>query len=111
MGRLIRVRTEDEFVAILRAERAILFFWVPWAIQARQAERVVKAWIRDRNPPVDVHRVEPDDQPFVVQWLAEQGKEQLGYTGNGAVAWLREGRIVKELLSPLWGGPDNLGRL
>jgi hypothetical protein len=34
MGGLKRVQTEDEFASILRAERAILFFWVPWAIHS-----------------------------------------------------------------------------
>jgi hypothetical protein len=83
MGGLKRVQTEAEFAAILRTERAILFFWVPWEIQARQAQRVVEAWLRDCNPPVHVHRVEPDDQAFVVQWLAEQGKEQLSRNAEG----------------------------
>lgn len=110
MSQIRRVQTEDEFEALLRADRAIVFFWVPWAIQARWAERVVEAWVRDHTPPVDVHRVDPDDQPFVVRWLAGKGKEMLGYAGSGAVIWLREGRIVAELLSPLWGGQNELDR-
>jgi hypothetical protein len=103
-----RLLTEEEFNACLRAERLILFFWVPWSCYARDAEAVVGSLAECDRPPAEVIRVEPDEQPFVVRWLAEQGKGDLATAGSGAIAWLRSGAVVAELMSPLWSGPQEL---
>jgi hypothetical protein len=50
MSGLNRLRSEDEFQALLRARRAILFFWVPWAAQAFRAEAIVETWAREQPP-------------------------------------------------------------
>jgi hypothetical protein len=108
MNVIRRLVTEEEFNACLRAERLILFFWVPWSCYARDAEAVVGSWAAGDRLPAEVIRVEPDEQPFVVRWLAEQGKDQLATAGSGAVAWVKSGVLVAELMSPLWGGPQEL---
>jgi hypothetical protein len=103
-----RLVTEEEFNVCLRAERLILFFWVPWSCYARDAEAVVASWAASDRPPAEVVRVEPDEQPFVVRWLAEQGKAQLATAGSGAVAWVLSGALVADLMSPLCSGPQEL---
>jgi hypothetical protein len=106
MSVIRRFVTEEEFNACLRAERVILFFWVPWSCYARDAEAVVASWAESDRPPAEVIRVEPDEQPFVVRWLAEQGKDQLATAGSGAVAWVKSGTLVADLMSPLRSGPE-----
>lgn len=103
-----RLVNEEEFDACLRAKRSILFFWVPWSSYARDAEEVVAVWAASDRPPAEVILVEPDDQPFVVRWLAEQGKGQLATAGSGAVVWVKSGVLVADLMSPLWSGPEGL---
>jgi hypothetical protein len=103
-----RLVTEENFNACLGAERVILFFWVPWSVYARDAEAVVASWAASDRPPAEVIRVEPDEQPFVVRWLGEQGKGQLATAGSGAVACVRSGALVAELMSPQWSGPQEL---
>jgi hypothetical protein len=95
-----RLVTEEEFNACLRAER------VPWSCYARDAEAVVASWAESDRPPAEVIRVEPDEQPFVVRWLTEQGKEQLATTGSGGVGWVKSGVLVADLMSPLRSGPE-----
>jgi hypothetical protein len=111
MNGIKHIQSEDEFQSLLQARRAIVFFWVPWAIQARRSQAIVETWVREKCLPVEVNRVDPDDQPFVVGWLDQQGKDYLGYTGYGALAWLEAGHVVAELVSPMHGGEQELQRL
>src|SRR5262245_7064147 len=91
------IETDEEFQAVLDADRAILFFWVAWSRAAIDVQYVVEKWLETHKPFVAVHRVHHEDLPLVEQWLAEQGKEYLGYAGVGHVAWLRAGRPVTDL--------------
>jgi hypothetical protein len=111
MGQFMRVQTEEEFDARLHARRAMLFIWVPWSVEAREAQAMIRIWVRNLPPSVNVYRVDPDEQPFVAPWLEEQhrkGSLQLG--GYGEVVWLRAGKVIGEILHPVWSSQDELDR-
>lgn len=91
-----RIRTQEEFNIVLKKDRAIVFFWVRWSPVARKAEKLLRQSLQERCPLATVYRVDPDDQPYVRQWLADQRKDYLGFLGNGEVAWVRRGVIVAD---------------
>lgn len=96
---LKRVQTEQEFDALLRKEQAVLFFFVLWGPD-RYAEEKAAAWAAKRKPPLEVQRVDPDEQPFVMKWLVKQNREDLAYVGAGCMAWLNSGKIVASVNHP-----------
>jgi hypothetical protein len=108
---LREVKRAEEFNSVLAADRAALFFWVNWSLDARHSETVVRAWVRDSRLPFEVYRAVPDQQPFVSSWLAQQGREDMGYLGGGAVVWLHKGAVVAEAPLPRKLGKSGLQRL
>jgi hypothetical protein len=109
MSQLKTIQTEEAFRTLLPADRAILFFWVGWSIHPHRVQSVVEKWLDAHRPSVEVHRVDPDELPLVQQWLVDQGKESLAYSGSGGIAWLRAGRLVADLtLYDLRRGPELL---
>jgi hypothetical protein len=90
------VGTEEEFRAVLRADRAALFFWCDWSVNPQIAKPVVEAWVREDRPPFGVFLVHPDRQPYVRRWLARQEEENdfHPYEGSAWVVWLSRGVMV-----------------
>src|SRR5690242_21645771 len=68
-NQLERVDTEQEFKAVLRADRAVLFVWVMGPVDVAITQPVIEAWIRDCPPPAEVYRVAPYEQPYVYRWM------------------------------------------
>src|SRR5437879_2616210 len=103
---LPEVQSEEEFQAILGADRAALVFRGKWSTESMLSERVVKTWVGEGRPAFGVYLVDPDDQPYVRRWLEEQGRDNSfhPYQKRGTVTWLRRGQIVGELSTPWAGG-------
>jgi hypothetical protein len=110
---LRRLRTEEEFRAVLRADRVALFFLGKWSTDSVLAKALVENWVRERQPPFGVFLVDPDEQPYVRAWLAGQERDDAfqTYQRKGAVLWLRRGEIAAETLTPRLGGQRELGLL
>jgi hypothetical protein len=97
-----RVQTEAEFQAVLRADRAALFFFGGWSQDSVNSRRLVEAWVRECRPAFGVFLVDPDEQPFARQWLVEQWRDDAfhHYQRQGAVIWLCRGEIAAEEIWP-----------
>lgn len=106
---ILRIRTQEEFNAVLKKDRAIVFFWVRWSMYVGASEKLVQQWMQKYAPSAPVYRVDAD-QPYVQQWLAGQRRDDLGTTGGGEVAWFRRGVIVAEQMCPYQGRPGDLQR-
>jgi hypothetical protein len=106
-----RVRTEDEFRAVLKKDRAALFFWDVYSVYTAKSEAVVTSWVRRRQPPVEVYRVAAYEQHYVWDWLAERGNEGVARRCRGSVVWLRKGEMVAESTYPAEAGEGGLQRL
>lgn len=107
---MLRVQSKEEWDRLLRSERIILFLWVKWSLYAKESEKVVRVWVASGSPPVEVYRVDPDEQDYVMQWLKEQGQEDVAYVGGGGVVWIRAGEIVGKAKFPYQGTPADLDR-
>jgi hypothetical protein len=110
---LQRVQTEEEFEEVLQADRAALFFFGKWSVDAVHAQTLVAGWVRESQPPFPVFLVDPDEQPSARRWLERQGRDTVyhPYQRRGAVVWLRRGKIVAETTNPTPGGLRELQRL
>jgi hypothetical protein len=100
------IRSGRELEEARSSPRALVFLWVDWAMQAVRSrprvDRITTAW-QDRNPqlPIDVYLIDLSEQAgenweAVQEWLRSEGKpvDLLTSGGNGALLWVREGRVV-----------------
>jgi hypothetical protein len=97
-NRLRRIRTEEEFNAMLTEERAALLFFGRWSQDAVISRGYVEAWVRQRQPRFGVYLVAPEEQPYARRWLEEQGLDNSfhPYESRGAVLLLRRGAVAAE---------------
>jgi squalene-hopene/tetraprenyl-beta-curcumene cyclase len=103
------IETDDEFNAILSAESAIVFVYVPWSGPARISQRVVEEWITTHPPSSPVYRVDPDDKSFVQEWMKrEDPRNEWRFGGWGEVLWLKTGHIVAIVNKPFDAGISRL---
>lgn len=109
-GRFMRVETAEQFEAVLKEERAVLFIACCVSIPAVRSRGVVEDWVREDRPRCPVYCVDPLLQPFIEDWLDKQGRSDLYTGGHGETVWLRNGVIVGESFSPLEEGREGLQR-
>jgi hypothetical protein len=100
-GQFIQIETAEQFGAVLKEERAILFIACSMSIPAVRSEHIIEEWVREDRPPDPVYRVDPWKHPFVEDWMDKQGRSDLYTGGHGETVWLRNGEIVGEIFSPL----------
>ena len=98
----IPVTTEEEFRAVLREGQAALFVGHPISTSAALSQLSVEAWVREARPWYPVYIAKLGDQPYIDRWFEQGG---LGvhhqyYAGQGAVLWLRRGKVVTVLPDP-----------
>jgi hypothetical protein len=110
MNRLKKVANKDEFTDLLGDERAIFFVYVPWAGDAKRSKAVIESWLNRQDSYADVYQIEPDQQPFIAQWLFDQGYRHLSSMGSGEVIWTQFGRIVAVQMHAASAGVEHLTR-
>ncbi len=106
--RLRAVSSEAEFQAVLRADRAAVFFLGKWSTYSLTSQRLVESWVVEQQPAFAVLLVDPDEQPYVRRWMEEKGLEDSMHTRQrrGTVVWLRRGEVVAEAVCPASGDAE-----
>jgi hypothetical protein len=100
------VVTKADLNEALSQERAFLFLWVNWAIQARHSEiavrKLLESWAREypdcraQAYRVDISDEETGGWELIAEWLrgAVQPQVLSSFGGNGELLWLRSGKVA-----------------
>jgi hypothetical protein len=114
------ITSKDDLDEALLKERAFVFLWVNWAIQARYSEaevrRLLGTWEKDYPQcmapayRIDVSEQEGAMWDAVAEWLQarEPPRADLMWAGAGALLWLRSGSIVAAVKYAAQIGHDQL---
>jgi hypothetical protein len=102
--KLVALATDLDQVRSL--QRALVFIYVNWAIQARHSDAAYRDFLAslEREHPTEeipVYRVDLSEQEGEVwagirKWLKEEGQphDSLSYGGYGAMLWVRLGKVA-----------------
>jgi len=114
------VKLVHDLDEIESAERAVVFLWVEWSMQARQSRAIVEQLVEDWNSKylesaISAYMLDVSEQSggywdAVRGWLRAQlqAVDSLTYGGGGALVWVRCGIIVANSPFAAGAGPTTL---
>jgi hypothetical protein len=99
------IATLDDLKEVIRQPRALVFFYVMWAVQARLSKQriahLIDSWNKDPSLygiayTVNLSEQRGDIWDSVRSWLRCQGMpvDPFTYGGNGALLWVRAGQVI-----------------
>lgn len=114
------IRCVGDLAAAFSQPRALLFLWVNWAIQAKQAkllaDEMISTWHSEHpDDLVPCYIADVSDQrgevwDALTEWLTAENLPagNLLMSGVGPLLWLRSGHVVLHVLSPIGHGSAKL---
>ena len=77
-----RAAEESDFRERLQADRALIFVHTSWSAYSFRVQAGLEEWERlwdasQKSRVIEVLEVEPDEQPFVREWLEHSANEQI----------------------------------
>ncbi|AEW01670.1 hypothetical protein A4D02_06615 [Niastella koreensis] len=102
--------TEQEFIDVLKLDKAIIYMLVDWSGPERISRYLVYQVLTDLGPEegIPVFKIDCSDQTkeYIVRWLVKQreSNKELYYGGWGETLFLNLGNIVDFIGNPAKNG-------
>lgn len=109
------IKSQEEFAAVLKEERAVLFIAFQWSKRSREVEISVKQWEREVSAgpsPFQFYLLDPDQCPFAWKWIGENAADLAAASEfSGVLVWISKGFVAGNVQNTAFPGLQEVRRL